>query len=956
MNFSKKGVIDKQHQIKSTSKRLNTKLRVTLFRLCLVCVVFVGIVGVLTVSGAVKGMLDNAPDIAQINIDPDRFATHVYYSDGTLADTIIDAGANRVMKTIDEIPDVLEHAFIALEDERFYEHKGIDIRGIFRAGFSVIKTKGLGFGASTITQQLLKNKVFGGGAEENAVDKVVRKIQEQYLAIKLEDEYSKDEILESYLNTINLGNGSYGVQTAAQSYFGKDVEDLTLSESAVIAAIALSPVRQNPIKYPEANAERRQKCLDNMLELGFCTQEEYDEAINDDVYSRISLHAQDKTNNTYYSYYTDEVINQVINDLQEKKGYTAEQAEKLVFSGGLSITSAQDKDIQKIVDKYFTDESNFPAVGEGSYYELNYALSILKEDGSQVHYHLKDLFEYFKDYDDTEGKYLHTSGKKGISSYGYDKEDMIAKTEEFKAAMLGPNDDVADEKISITVQPQTSMTIMDQSTGKVVALYGGRGEKTGNRVLNRATSTTRPVGSTFKVLAAFLPALDSGGYTLASPFDDSEYFYPTGEKVTNWYKGFYKGLSTIREGIYNSMNIVATRTLEAVTPRVGFDYLKKLGFSTLVDEPDQNGRSDVNVSLALGGLTNGVTNLELTAAYAAIANGGVYNKPIFYTKVVDHNGKVLLTNETNSTQVMKSSTAWLLTNAMEDTIKIGTGKRLGFRNYSMPVAGKTGTVHDYWDLWFSGYTPYYTASIWTGFDNNREQSNKTYHQDLWRNIMEEIHSTLNLEKKSFTKPDSIVTASICTKSGKLAVAGLCDHAKGGSTVKTEYFAKGTVPTEYCDVHVKVQICKESGHIASAYCPLDQVEEVVYLVKDSETSTTWDTENLYPTGDKATPCPIHSDGSILPPEEDDTNDDDSWWQDEETDDTNNSGDNAGNNGNSGNTGNNGNTGNSGNSDNSGNNGNGGNSGNSGNSGNTGDNGNDNTVTEPPIVIIPPESDE
>ena len=216
-------------------------------------------------------MIDNAPDISQINIDPDRFTTHIYYSDGTLAETLVDTEGNRVMKTIDEIPDVLEHAIIAIEDERFYEHKGIDIRGIFRAGFSVIKTKGLGFGASTITQQLLKNKVFGGGAEENNMDKIVRKVQEQYLAIKLENEYSKDDILEAYMNTINLGNGSYGVQTAAQSYFGKDVEDLNLSESTVIAAIALSPVRQNPIKYPDANAERRKKCLDNMLKLGFCT-------------------------------------------------------------------------------------------------------------------------------------------------------------------------------------------------------------------------------------------------------------------------------------------------------------------------------------------------------------------------------------------------------------------------------------------------------------------------------------------------------------------------------------------------------------------------------------------------------------------------------------------------------------------------------------------------------------
>lgn len=882
MDYSKKGVVKKQHEIKSTSKRLNSKLRINVFRIALVCVVFIAITGVVAVTGAAKGIIESAPDISQVNIDPEGFTTHIYYSDGSLSQELIGAEANRVFVTIDQIPDVLEHAFVALEDERFYEHDGIDIQGIFRAGFSVLKTQGLGFGGSTITQQLLKIKVFNYGNEDNNLDKIVRKLQEQYLAIKLEDEFTKDEIMEAYLNNINLGNGSFGVQTAAQSYFGKDVWDLTLSEASVIAPIALSPVNRNPITYPEANASRRRDCLDNMLEFGYCTQEEYEEALADDVYARIKDYNEQKEKSNDYSYFTDALIDQVLSDLVNKKGYTSEQATNLLYSGGLEIFSTQDKTIQGIMDKYFQDESNFPAVGEGSYYELNYALSVDKANGELIHYQTSDVIEYFKDYDDSARLYYHASKPyKGINNLGYDKEDMIAKTEEFKAAMLKEGDSVRAETRNILLQPQTSMTIMDQHTGHVVALYGGRGEKTGKRTINRATSSRRQVGSTFKVLASFLPALDSSGFTLASVMDDSEYTYPNSkDTVRNW-NGKYKGLSTMREGLYNSMNIVACRFMEAVTPRVGFDYLKKLGFTLVESQVGSDGKtySDLNVSLALGGLTNGVTNMELTAGYAAIANNGVYNKPVLYTKIIDQNGKVLLSNEPSSEQVFKTSTAWLLTSAMQDTVNIGTATRVKFQNYSMPIAGKTGTSTSDYDLWFVGYTPYYTSAIWTGFDYNFSQTEKKYHQNIWRNIMEEIHSTLGLEYKTFEKPDSITSAVICTKCGNLAISGVCDQALSGNCTRTEYFAKGTAPTKYCTCHIKVTIDKVSGHLATPYCPEENLKEVVYLIKE-ETSKTDDTPYIYPTDEYAEPCPLHSEGTVAPPIDDSFFDDDF---DEDTDD-------------------------------------------------------------------------
>jgi penicillin-binding protein 1A len=397
---------------------------------------------------------------------------------------------------------------------------------------------------------------------------------------------------------------------------------------------------------------------------------------------------------------------------------------------------------------------------------------------------------------------------------------------------------------------------MNQYNGKVLAIAGGRGQKAGSRTLNRATDSPRQPGSTFKILSTYLPALDSSGLTLGSVMDDSAYNYPgTHTKVNNWSGENYKGLTTLREAIYNSMNIVTVKTFAKVTPKVGFDYLKKLGFTTLVESyTDKNGKvySDIQLPTALGGLTRGVTNLELTAAFASIADKGVYTKPIFYTKIVDHNGKVLINNKPKKTQVMKESTSWLLTNAMEDVVKKGTGARVRFQNINMPVAGKTGTTSNDNDLWFVGYTPYYTAGIWGGYDNNKDQAQTTYHKLVWRTIMEKIHQKEKKISKQFERPNSIVSVKICTKSGKLAVPGLCDQALGGSTVRTEYFAKGTEPTEKCDVHVKASICTESKELATPNCPKNLVKEGVFLNK-KETGVTDDTPFLLPSKS----CTIHN---------------------------------------------------------------------------------------------------
>lgn len=841
MDFSRKGTIKKQQQIKSTSKKIASKAGVSFFRVILVGFVFLIIVGSFAGFGLLKGLADSAPGIDQINVRPNGFTTNIYDKDGNLIQSLAGAESNRVYVTIDKIPEVVRNAFISIEDERFYDHDGIDVRGIFRAFFSGVSSGKFDEGASTITQQLIKNQVFNGGAENSFADRIQRKVQEQYLAIQLEGELDKDLILEYYLNNINLGAGSYGVQTASRRYFNKDISELNLSEAAVIASIAQSPTYMNPINHKDNNAKRRGEVLNSMRRLGHCSEEEYNNAIEDDVYSRIQSVNDEMPDKSYYSYFVDELIEQALEDLQKEKGYTYTQASNALYSSGLSIYTTLDSDVQKILDDVYSNPDYFPKVGSTSYWELTYALSIETAKGETIHYHNDDLKEF------------KGSTSKNFS-YFSNKEDALNLIKDFKEAKIKDGDIILGEKTNLILQPQSSMVIIDQSTGQVAALIGGRGEKTGNRTLNRATSTKRQPGSVFKILSTYLPALDSAGMTLTSVIDDAPFQYPGSPKyVSNWNNGVYEGLTTLRRAIYRSMNVVTVKTLNQVTPQVGFDYLLKLGFTSLVDA-DRN-----NLPTALGGITNGVTNLELTAAMAAVANSGVYTEPTFYTKILDHDGKVLLEKKPITRQVMKESTSFLLTNAMEDVIKIGTGGAVRFPN--MPIAGKTGTTSDDKDLWFSGYTPYYTATIWSGYDNPRPQADRSYQKRIWRDVMEKIHIKKGLANIPFTKPESIVSAKICTKSGKLAAEGLCDHYIGGSTVTTEYFAKGTVPTEKCDIHVKATVCKDSGKIVTEFCPKHSTKEQVYLIKD-ETNKTHDTPNILPTET----CDIHTSGNAVIPDE------------------------------------------------------------------------------------------
>ena len=489
MNYGKRSTSKKRNALISRTSMLEKRAHVSFIRVLFTALIAVCVMVVCLGIGSFRGVIAGAPHVNDVDISPLGYATFLYDDQGTQMRQLSAPTSNRLPVSLEQIPVNLQHAVVAIEDERFYEHNGIDVRGIARAAVKAITTGNFSEGASTITQQLLKNNVFTDWTNESTqLERFTRKFQEQYLAVEIEKKYNKDVILENYLNTINLGAGSYGVQAASKKYFNKDVWDLNLSECATLAGITQNPTKFNPITNPKSNSKRRKEVLDHMLDQKYISQDEYNEALNDDVYTRIQTAQLENTEeeSTVYTYFEDEVTNQVINDLMNIKGYSKTQATNLLYSGGLKIMTTLDSNIQQILNEEYADPDNYPA---DTQYELDYALTVQTPSGEQVNYSKEMLQLYFRD-QDPEFDLLFSSPEEG-QQY----------VDQYKANILADGSTVVSERVNFAPQPQSSMTVIDQHTGYVKALIGGRGEKTASLTLNRATDTTRQPGSTFKIVS-----------------------------------------------------------------------------------------------------------------------------------------------------------------------------------------------------------------------------------------------------------------------------------------------------------------------------------------------------------------------------------------------------------------------------------------------------------------------
>ena len=770
-------------------------------KVLLVVAVVIGFAVAGAVLGTVFGILQSTDMLNTSDVMPDSYTSVIYDADGEAVDKL-HGSENREYVKLSAITTNMQNAVVAIEDERFYEHNGIDMRGIMRAMLENVKTMSFSQGASTITQQVIKNEVL---TNEKSI---TRKVKEQYLAVSLENalekqlgskEDAKKYILELYLNTIALHHGLHGVEAASQYYFGKHASELTLAESACIAGITKHPSKYAPDVNEEESRKRMLTVLDKMLDLDMITQAEHDAAVAEDVYGHlICKEASEEEGNAKHNWFVEAAVEQIKKDLVEKKNMTEAQASNLIYSGGLQIHTTMDTDMQATAEAAMKNDNLFPA-GDGSM-DVTYLISVLDTENP-----------------DESSNQSHYEKNTTVTS----QEEVDAFVESVKKELLDETHTLVLDKLTVSKSLQAAMVIMDQSNGEVKALVGGRGEKPGDSVFNRATQALRQQGSTMKPLAAYAPAIDTGLLMPGSIIIDEPVTYGSWSPK-NW-DGKYIGPTTVRQGIWHSMNVLAVKTFTMVGADTAYEYLLDFGFTT-IDERDKA------ATTALGGLTQGVSVLEETAAYASIANGGTYYEPMFYTVVYDHDGNVLLDNEDQeSHRVLKETTAFLLTDMMRDVITKGTGGQAGISG--MNVAGKTGTTNDTIDLTFYGYTPYYTAGIWMGYDTQKEIKNAgNAHLRIWKSVMTDIHYDQGLKNKEFEKPDGLTTRSYCSASG-LTPTELCNSDYYGYGTHSDY-----VTTDFkgdssgtCTMHKSYIICKESGKIASPNCPTESTEQVVLAV-------------------------------------------------------------------------------------------------------------------------------
>ena len=817
--------IDKKIELLSSSRSKNiNRAKMYLRFFCVTAAVVAVLTICFGISGIIRGLIDSAPVAEALNLMPQGLTTKIYDSEGRRIQNITSFDANREYVKIADVPDNVKYAFVVAQDPRFYEHEGIDLQTFAKAVYSGIINDNMNKDDSyTITQRLLKNQVFGGGNEKSVFARFSKKIQEQCIVVEFENKVNKEQILEYYLNTIILGKNTIGIEAASKWYFDKNVSELNLSEAAVLAGIDGNPSGYDPINNQEKNAINRRSVLKSMLDEGYIKEEEYEDALGDDVYTRIrktneGKYIEEKVNN---SFYVDVLIDNVVDDLMDKLGYTETQAYNAIYRGGLKIYTCMDSGVQRICNEVINDDKYYP--GDSTKY-LTYHLTVENSLGDQKEYSERDIKAYIVDHKNARSSLYYT-----------DENEALKDIEVFKKDTLLPSDKIKVENIEFIKQPQASFVIIEQTSGRVRAITGGRGDKNADWNINRASVSKRQPGSVFDILSTYLPALDTCGVTLADVEDDAPYKIPgTNEYVRKPDNNEYNGLTNIRDAIVNANSIVALKTLEKVSPQIGYDYLMNLGFSTLVDiREDENGDtySDIKLPIAIGELTDGVTNLELTAAYAGISNGGKYIKPSFYTKIIDNDGNILIDNEPENTRIMKESTAWLLTNVMQDVTASGTGKEAAFTDIDMAQAGKNGSTKEYTDCWFEGFTPYYTAGIWMGNDRNKKENLSSYSMKIWKTIMENVHEYKSFKKKDFKMPSDIKSCGICTKCGLMVIKGLCDKAEDGNDIRTEYFVKGTEPKEYCKCHIRY---KSSADKKSESRILLQKDESGYKSKTKDT--------------------------------------------------------------------------------------------------------------------------
>ncbi len=732
-------------------------------RVLLVVVLLAGMAGLGAIAGIAKGYVDTAPDLNLVALGTQDQTSFIYDRNKNLI-TEYKGTENRVLVSLSAMPKNLRNAFIAVEDARFYTHSGVDLKRIAGAFLSNLVSSGTQ-GGSTITQQLIKNTLL------SSEQSYKRKIQEAYLALQLERDprYSKDQILEAYLNTIYLGENYYGVQVAAQGYFGKDLGELTLRECAILAGTTNNPYYYNPRRnlytrkseerdYAAATNNRTDYVLRCMYENQFITREEYEAAL-DPATAHVLPESPDSGTGMYpYAHYVEYAVREVVGILLELNGLEDNASNRAAMenkfrTSGYHVQLAIDPAIQETVESTLQNWSKYPSLRDPS--------------------------------------------------------DKVYRTKN------------ADGTYAETVEPQAACAVLDYRTGELKAVVGSRTEVTARKTLNRATDMKMPVGSSIKPIAVYAPAIELGAgpasivYNMPVPISG----WKDAKGRDSWPKNYggagYVGPETLRTAMTKSHNTSAAATLMTmVGVERSVDFLHRMGID--------DGHIDATpFGLSLG--SSGITPLQMTVAFGVLANGGVYQEPISVLGISDAAGNVIWDGHQHQDRrrVFSDSTSWLIVDMLKSAVSSGTGTSAKIKGQT--VGGKTGTNSDQKGVFFSGVTGYYASALWIGHDNYKALSSKSTGSGaaapLWQAYMSKIHQGLPDKEILEGNPADygLVRVTTCAVSGQLATAA-CHNDIMGYGVVTDWWASGTQPTVNCQMHTSQRICAESGMLASSYCP------------------------------------------------------------------------------------------------------------------------------------------
>ncbi|MEE3392390.1 MAG: transglycosylase domain-containing protein [Lachnospiraceae bacterium] len=861
MNFSKRNIRSQLDLLSLEKRKKLNSIYVILLIVCFFAFISFTAFSMTQAFFKLRTFLTSLPDSKSILFLDDGKPGTIYDTSGRSIGSLTRSYNDSTFSGTEEIPDKIKKAFAACYDPDFYKSSDLSISMTFDTIYNTIvnnsssirdfadpedtpdETAGtdkksnvmdlmklLGDVKLSIPEQLVANQLYFRSGQDNL--KLNNFMKEQFVSLRVQQIFKKDEIIGYFLNTLCFGNDITGITDAAEYYFSKDVSELTVSEASVLAAISVDSEIYDPFLHPDKNKLLERRILKFMHDNGMLDETGYEDELGSDPYGGMTKKNPGSSGDGQKEdSYTRTLVISLKNDLMDRLGYSETQALNAIYHGGLNIYSCEDSYIQKHIEELINDDKYYKGT-EGSF--LDYSLTITDKTGTRDVFTEDDLKDYFE----------QKTGKKQ-NLYFDSEKDAFDHISEYEKYLKRSGRLILDRSVSLTKEPQCSAVLMDHNTGEVAALIGGR-DQSENTGINHANDVLRSPGTALTPFAVYVPALDASGLTLSDVEDDVKTYFPEDAYEVKNINGAHYGLITMRNAMLRSDNVAAVKFFSDIQYQTGIDYLKKFGFKNitalLIDDTGKR-MTDLRSRTAIGDLWNGTSNLELTAAYAALASKGRYHQPLFYRRAAFSNGEEVIKNTKYETRIINIETAWLIDDVLNQKLN-NIYKEKGIGSYDHFECGQDSADYRSKNKYFNGFNKKYSLGLWAGNDDESRLKNGPDLTMLWHDIMaalpkyDDSYNTLVMkcseedrDHSLFKKPDTIISARVCTKSGKLGISGICDDSKVNSTIVDEYFVKGTEPDRYCDRHVVYNINKKTGFLSNPE-NID-TEKKIFLIKDDD---------------------------------------------------------------------------------------------------------------------------